>query len=68
MTDDDGKRWMAAARLIELLSRLPSDSRVSVNVAGNLLVRIGDVVIARIDFDDGSLWLFEGISNICYCM
>lgn len=68
MIDDDGNRWMSAARLIELLSRLPSDSRVSVNVAGNLLVRIGDVVIARIDFDDGSLWLFEGISNICYCM
>ncbi len=60
MIDDDGNRWMSAARLIELLSRLPADSRVSVNWAGNLFVRDGDRSIARIDFCDGSLWWYDG--------
>lgn len=59
MIYDDGNRWMAAARLIELLSRLPADSRVSVNRAGNLLARNGDVAIAHIDFESGSLWWYD---------
>ena len=61
MIDDDGNRWIAASRLIELLSRLPADSRVSVNMAGNLLVRDGDMAISLINFYDGSLWWYDGL-------
>ncbi len=60
MIDDDGNMWMSSARLIDLLSRIPADSIVSVNRAGNLLARNGDCAIARIYFDDGSLWWYDG--------
>jgi hypothetical protein len=51
---------MAADRLVELLSRLPVDSKISVNGAGNLLARNGGVAIAIINFYDGSLWWYDG--------
>ncbi len=60
MIDDDGNRCMSSDRLVDLLSKLPADSRVSVNWAGNLFVRDGDRYIAHIDFDDGSLWWYDG--------
>ncbi len=61
MIDDDGNGWMAAARLIELLSMLPADSRVSVDKSGNLVARnVGGCVIAYISFVEGSLWWYAG--------
>lgn len=41
MRDGDTK-WLSAARLIELLQTLPSESRVMPNAVGNLLVLTAD--------------------------
>lgn len=61
MIDDDGTAWLTAERLIELLSRLPQDSRISVNMVGDLLARYGDrSEIAHIDLVEGSLWWYDG--------
>ena len=52
MRDEDGTKWLPAARLIELLATLPSDSRVLTNSVQNLIVLTADGIyaIAYIDF------------------
>ncbi len=46
MRDEDGMKWLPAARLVELLATLlatlPGDSRVMPNDAGDLLVLTAD--------------------------
>jgi hypothetical protein len=52
MRDEDGTKWLTAARLIELLATLPPDSRVMPNTVGNLLVLVADGAssLAFVDF------------------
>lgn len=52
MRDEDGTKWLPAARLIELLATLPADSRVMPNSVGNLLVLAadGESSLAFVDF------------------
>jgi hypothetical protein len=52
MLDEDGTKWLSAARLIELLAALPADSRVTPNAVGNLLVLTADGAgcLAYVDF------------------
>jgi len=54
MLEDDGTKWLRAARLIELLAELPADSRVMVNIVANLLVLSADGThrVAYIDFNE----------------
>ena len=56
MRDDDNRKWLTAARLIDLLQTLPSESRVMPNAVGNLLVLTpdGESSFAYIDL------LFDG--------
>ncbi len=60
MRDKDGAKWLPAARLIELLSTLPADSRVMPNEIGNLLVLTadGESALAYVDLArDGAVEL-----------
>ena len=52
MRDENGAKWLTAARLIELLATLPADSRVMPNTVGNLLVLTADGAssLAFVDF------------------
>lgn len=56
-------KWMTAAQLIELLSQLKPDRRVSVNSVGNLSVFPPDgwQLEAFIDFVDPSIDYFEDL-------
>jgi hypothetical protein len=56
--NDDGIKWLTAERLMELLAKLPANSRVVANRVGNLLIvsADGSRAIAYIDFLlDGSI-------------
>lgn len=55
MHDDNGTKWLPAARLIELLQELPSYSRVMPNAVGNLLAMTanGERALAYVDFARG---------------
>ena len=56
MRNEDGNKWLTASRLIELLAKLPPDSRVMPNTVGNLLVTDDQRPIAYIDFiGDGEI-------------
>jgi len=64
MRDDDGTRCMTSERLIELLSLLPTESRVAVNWVGNLLAMTdGGRPIAYIDFGTESLCRYDDIEE-----
>jgi hypothetical protein len=58
MRDDAGIKWLTAARLIELLTTMPADSRVMPNAVGNMVVldATGETMIAYVDFSgDGEV-------------
>lgn len=62
MRDDNDVKWLPAARLIELLAKLPADCRVMPNAVGNLLVQSpdGEQDIGHIDLGyDGSVEYWE---------
>lgn len=63
MQNHDGAKWLTAARLIELLATLPSESRVMPNRVGNLLVLAPDGAssLAFVDFaGDGEVEVMAG--------
>ncbi len=55
MIDEDGRKWLPAARLAELLATLPADSRVMPNGVGNLLALSadGEQLVAYVDLAEG---------------
>lgn len=58
MKDQHGYKYLPAARVIELLSKLPPDSHVMANELGNIIVTTEDGLyqLAIIDFyGDGEL-------------
>jgi hypothetical protein len=57
MRAENGRKYLTAARLIELLATLPPDSRVAPNTVGNLLVRTPDnkTNLAYVDFISGKV-------------
>ncbi len=61
MRDKDGNKWLTAARLIELLSRLPQNSTISSSDSGDLLfANVDGRSIAYIDLVADTLWWYSG--------